>query len=305
MSENKNSVNKLLLVLVVVQFAAIAYLLFNNNEKTNTIESQATTIEEKEKVISNQTNQLDSLENEVNNKIAELSKLGQDYESLVELKNQISNERDQLKKSGNVSAAKIKELNEKIKGFVAQLEEKDMLIADLKSQNEAQAQEITGLETKTKQLGDSIGSLAAKNTELVDKVTLASILRIEGLKITSINKRSKEKESDENEFKSSRIEKLKITFNLGDNKVTPKGNKTIYMKIVEPNGTIITEPSSGTFMHDNKETYYTAKQTVAFDNSRQSVVFYFTKAKEFAQGKHSVELFEGGYKIGEGSFVMK
>lgn len=305
MSENKSNVNKLLLVLVIVQFIGIAYLLMTNNNKSETIDSQIATIEDKEKVISSQATQLDSLDTEIENKIQELSKMGQDYQSLVELKNQIATERDQLKKSGNLSASKIKELNERIKTYVAQLEEKDLMIAELKSQNESQAQEITGLEGKNSRLADSLGEVKSKNAELVDKVTLASILRIENVKISAINKRSKEKLDDENEFKSSKIEKLKISFNLGDNKVTPKGNKIIYVKIVSPKNVTLTEPSSGTFMFEDKETYFTSKQTIAFDNTNQTVIFYYEKKAELEKGKHNVEIYEGGYKIGNGSFVVK
>jgi hypothetical protein len=305
MSESKSNVNKLLLILVIIQFAGIAYLLMNSSQKSELIESQIATIEEKETLIGKQAAQLDSLDQDIENKIEELSKLGQDYQSLVELKNQIAQERDQLKKSGNLSASKIKDLNERIKGYVAQLEEKEIMINELKAKNEAQAQEITGLESKNAQLADSLGTAKTKNAELVDKVTLASILRIENLKIAALNKKSKEKTDDENEFKASRIEKLKIAFNLGDNKVAPKGNKTVYLKIVNSKGVTLTETSSGTFMFDDKETYYTSKQTIAFDNSNQTVIFYYSKTVDFEKGKHIVEVYEGGYKIGEGNFIVK
>jgi hypothetical protein len=77
------------------------------------------------------------------------------------------------------------------------------------------------------------------------------------------------------------------------------------MKIVNSKGVTLTEPASGTFMFEDKETYFTSKQAVAFDNSKQTVIFYYAKTTEFEKGKHVVEIYEGGYKIGDGSFIVK
>jgi hypothetical protein len=62
---------------------------------------------------------------------------------------------------------------------------------------------------------------------------------------------------------------------------------------------------SGTFNYKNKEMTYTAKQKIIYDNSHQSVEFVYSRGQSYKEGKHIIELYSEGYRIGEGVFEVK
>jgi len=62
---------------------------------------------------------------------------------------------------------------------------------------------------------------------------------------------------------------------------------------------------SGSFTYKNKDVTYTAKQRIVYDNSHQSVEFVYSRGQAYKDGKHIIELYAEGYKIGEGFFEVK
>ena len=51
---------------------------------------------------------------------------------------------------------------------------------------------------------------------------------------------------------------------------------------------------------------YTAMQRINFDNSRQQVNFLYGRGSQrFNPGRHAVEIYSEGFRIGEGEFVVR
>jgi hypothetical protein len=138
-------------------------------------------------------------------------------------------------------------------------------------------------------------------------VSVASRLQAENVKVSIITSRNKEKDDDEDEFKAKRVEKLKVSLNLARNDVSPKETKSVYMRIVEPDGAALYNLSTGggTFTVDGQEAFYTQKQEVVYDNSRQELQFIYAKGAEYKKGVHTVELYESGQLMGKTSFTLK
>ena len=103
------------------------------------------------------------------------------------------------------------------------------------------------------------------------------------------------------------MEKVKVTFNLARNDVSPKETKAIYMRILEPDGAALYNLSTGggTFTVDGQEAFYTQKQDVVFDNTKQPLQFIYAKGAEYKNGLHTVELYEGGALMGKTTFTLK
>ena len=122
--------------------------------------------------------------------------------------------------------------------------------------------------------------------------------------IAAVNSRGKETIG---EFKNRQIESIKVTFNIAENKVAPVDGKDVLVRIVAPDGNVLFDVTrgSGTFMFDNREMYFTAKQEILFDNTRQKLSFLYNKGSEYALGIHKVEVYTDGYLMGAGSFTVK
>src|SRR6185436_14952480 len=148
-------------------------------------------------------------------KITAIQKLGGDISELQKAKAEVD---AQLKRNVSTSSRAIKELKDKVQGYEELLKIKDDEIEQLKSVNKELFTENRQLKTQKNELNDSINRLATTREELAGKVALASQLKAENVMVMAVNERGKERESP---FKNKQLEKLKVEFNLAENKVAP------------------------------------------------------------------------------------
>lgn len=62
---------------------------------------------------------------------------------------------------------------------------------------------------------------------------------------------------------------------------------------------------SGTFMFENRESFYTAKKEILYDRNTQSLTYLYQKGSDYAVGSYKVEVYTEDYKMGEGNFIVK
>lgn len=298
-------------------WAALAVLLLLNlvlvyfiyHEKQENLAKDEIITAKTEEVLSIKT-KLDSISTELDIKIAEIQKLGGSVDSLVALKAQLERDKAELKNASTYSAASY---NKKIRSYESVLSEKDGEIARLRqelgiatSKNEELNQKVTGLESEKQQLADSVSNYSAQNKELNDKVTLASALRAENVSVNAVSSKGKEREGGK--YRAKRIDKLRVNFKLGDNAVAKQNEKDIYLRILDPDGAVLSDMAtgSGSFMYNGKELIYSSKQTISFSNTGQSVdIFYGRGGIPMKDGKYAIELYSEGFKIGQGDFTVK
>ena len=123
--------------------------------------------------------------------------------------------------------------------------------------------------------------------------------------VSAINSRGKERDGEE--FKAKRVDRVKVAFKLAENPLTKKENKTVYMRMVDPTGSVISDMAtgSGAFNFGGKETIYTAKQNIMYSNSGQTVEFIYNRGSNYEKGTYKVELYADGFRIGQTSFTIK
>lgn len=323
---NRQSENKLKIAVAVLGLLTIAlgFLYFRerqNNRKIDEISSAHA-----QELLSANT-KLDSIENQLNSKIIEIRKLGGNVDELIRAKSQLQADKMALQKMGGFS---VKKYETKIKDYLALLGQKDVQLVTLRKENgiltakndslsketknllegisfaqKALSDSTTNYSLKQKELSDRAKEVEARNRELNDKVSQAAALRAESINIYAIS--TKGKESDGGIYRSKRVDKVRITFYLQENQITTYGAKTIYLRILDPSGATVADMAtgSGTFSYKGKETTYTARQKILFDNSHQSVEFVYSRGQSYREGKHNIELYAEGYRIGEGVFEVK
>lgn len=285
----------------------LVYFIYHEKQENNAKDLIITA--KTEEVLSTKT-KLDSISAELDVKIAEIQKLGGSVDSLVALKNQLEKDKQELKNMNSFSASTY---NKKIKSYESILAQNDAEIGRLKEQlgiatnkNEELSQRVTGLESERQQLADSVSNYTVRNKELSEKVNLASALRAESLTIHAVS--SKGKERDGVKFKAKRIDKLKVSFRLGDNAVAKQNQKDMYLRILDPDGAVLSDMAtgSGSFVVDGKEMIYSSKQTIQFDNSKQNVdILYGRGGIPMKDGKYAIEVYCEGFRIGQGDFTVK
>lgn len=302
-NQEKQGSRKILLTIFIGILIALNivlfYLNFRNKEEN---EQQKVVIQAKDAELDATSTKLDSISKELDLRITEVQKLGGDVEQLTQAKAQLEKDKVALR-TANVSERR--RLQEKIEAYETLLTNKDEEIEKLKAVNEELYSENTTLKTQKNQLNDSISAIEQAKQVLAEKVAVASALKTENLSINAINEKGKER--DGGEYRAKQVDKVKIAFNLAENNVAEIESKDIYMRLIEPDGAALFDLATGggTFMFEGKETFYTARQQILFDNTRQQVTFVYDKGNPYKSGKHIIELYADGYKIGQGSFVVK
>ncbi|GAB4041232.1 hypothetical protein [Spirosoma gilvum] len=304
-----NSRSYLLVALLVLAALNVLLLYFYYQERQDNKTKDATIAAKTEEVLIAKT-KLDSISAQLDAKIAEIQQLGGNIDSLMKVKAQLEVDKKELR---NVGSFDSKKYDQKIRNYQVLLAQKDQEIARLKEengvltqQNATLAEENTGLKAERQTLSDSVVAVSTKNQELAEKVTIAAALRAETISVDAINKRGKEK--DGGTYKAKRIDKIKVSVRLAPNGLAKQEEKELYMRILDPNGAVISDlaTGSGEFTYGGQGMIYTAMQRFNFDNSRQTVDFIFGRgAQRFNEGKHVIEIYCEGFRIGEGEFTVK
>ena len=244
---------------------------------------------------------LEALGIELDQKIEEIQKLGGDIEELQLAREEIEKEKETLRKSSNVQ---ISRLRERVKGYETLLKDKDEEIAKLRVIADSLMSENTTLKTQQNEMQEVLTTMEEDKGKLEEQVAFAGRLQAENIKVYAVNKRGKEREG---EFKSRQIEKLKMEFNIGENNVAPIEGKEILVRVIEPAGNVIFDVAtgSGTFMIDGREEFYTVKQDILFDNTKQTLTFLYQKPTEFEPGQYTLEIYTEDYVMGSRNFTVK
>ena len=301
------------LVLACALAALFGFLYFNARQD---IDAKNVDISSKTKELLITSTKLDSISAQLDAKIAEVSSLGGQVADLEALKVQLEKDKKNLVNSKSVS---IKDYENKIKSYEAALSAKDVEIAKLREENAVLSTEVktlgsentnlktdvSTLKTDKQALADSVYSATVQNKALAEKVTLAAALKAINVNVNAINSRGRER--DGGEYKAKRVEKVKVSFKLLENPLTKKEEKVVYMRMLDPQGNAISDMAtgSGAFMFGGKEMVYTAKQSVMYDNSGQTVDFIYSRGANYTKGKYIIELFSEGFSVGRGVFEVK
>lgn len=292
--KGKNILIIVLIILVIISGIKLYSDSVNHSKKTEEI----LLLSEKNREINQR---LDSITFQLDLRIQEIEKLGGDISTLQKIKDQLISERNLEK---NRSAEEISVLNTKINTYTSVLQVKDQEIVRLKQINQQLYSENKDLKTSQADFEETVVKLNLKKAELEEKVNIAARLKAENVVIAAVNSRGREREDG---FKNRQLERLKITFNLADNKVAKKGSHNIYVQIIAPNNQPIFDIArgSGTFKIDGREDFYTVQQDIFFDNTKQTLTYFYEKGSKYVEGTHQVRIFADDYQIGIGSFEIK
>lgn len=299
--ENKKSSDngKNILIFILVILVILSGMKLYQDSKDRTQKSEEILILSEDNSELNM--RIDSMTFQLDLRINEIEKLGGEVDSLVAIKDQLIVERNSDKKR---SATEIASLNKKIDGYSVLLKDKDGEIIKLREINEQLYTENKDLKSTKAEIEEEVVKLNIKQQELEEKVTVASTLKAENIEIAAVNSRGRERTG---RFRNRQLEKLKISFTLGDNKVTEAGTKDIYVQVFTPNNQVIFDiaKGSGTFNLEGREEFFTAKQDILFDNSQQQLTYYYEKGSDYSSGVYQVKVYADGSLIGSETFEVR
>lgn len=147
--------------------------------------------------------------------------------------------------------------------------------------------------------------LIKEKDELKTTIAKGSVLTCFNITAKPVSyKRGGKKESETN--KASKTEKIKVGFTLGENKIARTGEKTVYIRIMTPDGKEMAKSYDDNykFTFNKSNGYFAGKETLNYANVEVSGVTYCEGQGEYVPGNYMVEVTCDGVVIGSTSFKL-
>lgn len=293
---NKN--NKFMMVIIILLLGFCGYLIWQNLELKKAIDKGEIAYTE----VSTERDQVQ----------AELEEMLKKYEDLEtdnqELSAELAAEKAKIEelikkaKGKDWSIYQLKKETETLrkimKGYVVQIDSLNQLNNKLTDENKTVKSQLSNEQKKAQELTE-------KNEDLNTLVTVASHLKTLGLKSYGVKVKNDNtgKEMD----RAKKVDKIRTSFTVQKNTITKPGKKWIYVRILTPDGRVLSEKTddSNKFDFNGVRGLYSSKKEIDYKNEDMQVTIDWVKIDEFPVGEYNVEVYADGVDIGKTKFTLK
>lgn len=257
--------------------------------------------------LENMKNDNQELNNLIESQKSELKSQKSKISNLIWTKRELDKAQKEIENLSIQTAQYVAEIN-RIKKRNAELEsENTALVAQNETLNTSlQSERSISSElqqTKTRLMTQN-QSLSSSNEELSEKVDIAS-----AIKINAINFAGGSIEED-GSFKSrkreKRMEAFQTCFKTETNIVTPEGEETFMVRIINENGETLSDDENAVLTNKltGELTRYSASGKMMYQNEDSEGCINWTPPFEIQKGSYTVEVYNKGFRVGSGAFKL-
>lgn len=154
-------------------------------------------------------------------------------------------------------------------------------------------------------LGETIkvvDSVNKSNQQLTETVRIGSVVNAVDLRGEAVILRGNGKIVDTK--RSSRADKVRACFSMTPNPIAQKGNRTVYVQVINPKNNILGDKTS--IQIDGKELTYSASTTIFYENEELDVcVLVDAKEADLIPGRYTINVFDGVKQVATNTMDLK
>jgi hypothetical protein len=143
--------------------------------------------------------------------------------------------------------------------------------------------------------------------ELTEKVDEASVVGTYNIKANPVRVKGNGKESVTDKIR--RTDRIRVCFTVGKNSIVEPGEKTIYVRIAQPDKKILAKGRGEeyTFMHQGELLQYSIKKNFTYQNEAIDFCIHWNRRQtlELKPGIYHVDIYESDHNIGHTTFELK
>lgn len=290
-SSNKNIILIAVVALLIIGLAIAGYFILRQNsqieemQQVNEITKQQ--LEDEYESIALQYEGFkfsvknDSLLKQLDNEQAKVQRL------LEELKTVKASNKAEIARLNNELAS----LRKILKSYIQQID-------SLNRVNEKLVKENKEITQKYEQTTQTLNQVSQEKANLTEKVTLASKLDATNVSVQATNSKGKVQK------KIKKVEQLIVSFLITKNITAAPGERTIYVRIMKPDGDALVKSRSNVFQYENREINYSMKRVVEYGGEELSVTLYWNVEEYLMPGTYRADIFADGNLIGSRSFTL-
>ena len=201
---------------------------------------------------------------------------------------------EELEHTKATSASEITRLKKELKAVRAVLKNYVMQIDSLNRENASLRKENKAVRNKYKEAAKKIDNLNEEKQALSKKVTLASQLDATGIQISLLKKNGNATGN------IKRAKQIEITFTIAKNITAETGDKRAYIRIMQPDGELLTKSIEKRFMYENRSIGYSMSRDFEFTGESHDMTLYWDIEETLQSGDYNVFIFVDGNMIGSG-----
>ncbi|HYG49932.1 MAG TPA: hypothetical protein VD905_03470, partial [Flavobacteriales bacterium] len=167
---------------------------------------------------------------------------------------------------------------------------------------------VVDIKNKDKQITDVTAErneLDEKNKNLSEKVAKGSILQAGGITSSALRIRSGGKQVETT--KAGRTDMIKSCMTIMENRIAKAGTKEIYMVVITPEGTILSDNPSATINTEEGSMPYSLKREIEYANANLDLCMYaqVKEGIELSAGTYIVKIYSDRALIGKSTFTLR
>ena len=182
-------------------------------------------------------------------------------------------------------------LRKVLRSYIVQIDSLNRLNEQLRAENKQITQQY-------QETSRTLNQVAKEREQLSEKVSLAAQLNAVNINVKAVNDRGKEQK------RLSRSTRFVISFTIARNITAEPGERTIYARILAPDGNVLTKGAGNTFRYENRDIQYSIKRTIEYGGEETPVTMYWDIQEYLMPGTYKTDLFADGNLIGSYSFKM-
>ena len=328
-NDSKQKLTAIAAVIILLLLATNAVLLYNNYQKSDTIETQQAELKETKQL----RGELEKLHYAAQEEIEAMKGENDEINALVET------QKDELSKANKRITALLsggkktkRELNE-IRAMMEDMRiQRDEYLTELTTMREENEQltaansqlsdekeSLTTQVVEERKMNDELTTaraalmsekedLTSRNTDLSATVIRASVVDIRDLNVSGWKVRSSGKAVKKKYAKN--VDRLKVCFTAEPNDVTQPGKEEFHVRLISPQGETLASESMGSGVFTTTEAQeqmrFTHIKTINYTNTDDVVsCFLWEPGIKFTKGTYTVEVYNKGYLTGANTFKLK
>lgn len=177
-------------------------------------------------------------------------------------------------------------------GYVRQIDSLNVTNDRLTKENQQLTQQYQTVSTQAQQLQE-------EKTQLSAVVERASMLEINHFQLTPLNKNNRKTRI------VSQIMKFQFDYTVAKNITCDPGLKTVYLRVIDPQGNVMNEDSARVFAFESGVVTYSSAHEMEYTGEEQSGILYVPLVQEAMQGFYNADFFIDGNLIGSFPFEIR
>lgn len=280
-------------IILIIALSVIAIWSVKENVQTKTA------MAEMEEMI---TFEKEQLEEEFNDLAMQFDGYGANInnDSLVNLldqeKQKVVQLLEELKATKATNARRIAELKKELATVRAVMVQYVHQIDSLDRINKTLVADNIAIKRKYEDVSQQAVILQQEKEELHQTVVRASMLEVNNFSMEPLNQR------DRPTKRYSQIAKLKFAYSISKNITTPTGLKTVYMRIVRPDGEVLTKSEQNTFLFEDTQLSYSLKKDFEYAGDEVMDELYWTVEEILPIGDYIADFFIDGHQVARFNF---